>query len=98
MGLCKLPGEQYTHHRRLDLIVVPYHEKPFVELYFTGSGCVTTCVTTWVTSWAQCHRRRLLWRESPPWGAGLAVELPVVSMRVVPVTVVVVMAVVIAVV
>lgn len=37
MGICRLPGPS-QHHRRLDIIVVPYAEFACALLYFTGSA------------------------------------------------------------
>lgn len=37
MGVCRLPGPSH-HHRRLDIIVVPYNEFACALLYFTGSA------------------------------------------------------------
>ena len=38
MGLCKHP--KYTRHRRLDFIIVPWHERAAALLYFTGSAYI----------------------------------------------------------
>uniref|UniRef100_A0A8C6Y272 DNA polymerase lambda n=1 Tax=Naja naja TaxID=35670 RepID=A0A8C6Y272_NAJNA len=37
LGVCRLPGPD-RHHRRLDIIVVPYREFACALLYFTGSA------------------------------------------------------------
>ncbi|XP_068177991.1 DNA polymerase lambda isoform X2 [Antennarius striatus] len=37
MGVCRLPGPD-RHHRRLDIIVVPYNEFACALMYFTGSA------------------------------------------------------------
>ncbi|XP_010134245.1 PREDICTED: DNA polymerase lambda [Buceros rhinoceros silvestris] len=37
LGVCRLPGPA-QHHRRLDIIVVPYREFSCALLYFTGSA------------------------------------------------------------
>ncbi|XP_013922261.1 PREDICTED: DNA polymerase lambda [Thamnophis sirtalis] len=37
LGVCRLPGRD-RHHRRLDIIVVPYREFACALLYFTGSA------------------------------------------------------------
>lgn len=37
MGVCRLAGPD-RRHRRLDIIVVPYHEFACALMYFTGSA------------------------------------------------------------
>ncbi|KAF0306864.1 DNA polymerase beta [Amphibalanus amphitrite] len=37
MGVCRLPGAQYTTHRRLDIRLVPHDQYHCAVLYFTGS-------------------------------------------------------------
>ena len=37
MGLCKIPKDEYTVYRRIDIRFVPYHSYGTALLYFTGS-------------------------------------------------------------
>lgn len=44
MGLCKLKGNKYTKHRRIDIRFVPYHSYGTALLYFTGSKNFNTAM------------------------------------------------------
>uniref|UniRef100_A0A914VI60 DNA polymerase n=2 Tax=Plectus sambesii TaxID=2011161 RepID=A0A914VI60_9BILA len=43
MGLCRLPGEN-RHHRRIDIITIPYDQYATSLIYFTGSAHFTRSI------------------------------------------------------